>query len=246
MHNEEIAWGHAYGPPPSEPRSVHRVPLHMRPHIMLCALLHAMVLHAQPPPQPDLRFVVVENERGRPMRGTFAEDASTKHLYQRNGVRHWSVSVRFTVSASYPYGPEQPGDKVYWMRSGTPLRAGLRTHRQFTFIDRWCTEVVMEVVRGEERMLIDLPHDPAERWAVLRPMWARTTKYATPEVFVFRPGRFTYAELANDPTCERLEARLAKKHDADEGGPHRDAQWQRQMQALEAYFGPDRVGITPK
>ena len=89
-------------------------------------------------------------------------------------------------------------------------------------------------------MLIDLPHDPAERWAVLRPMWDRSTDHATPEVFIFRPGRFTYTELASDPSCDRLEARLAKKHDADEGRPHRDAQWQQQMKALEAYFGAGR------
>jgi hypothetical protein len=225
------------------PRSAHRWltgVLHASV-VQWCALLfllssqHSVV--AQPVPQPDLLFVVVEDERGRPMRGAFAEDASTKHLYQRSGVRHLSVSVRFTLSAAHPYGPERPGDKVYWTRNGTPLRAGLRTHRSFTFIDCWCTDVVMEVVRGEERMLIDLPHDPAERWAVLRPMWSRSTKYATPEVFVFRPGRFTYAELANDPACDRLEERLARRHATDADQQYRDAQWQRQMQALEAYFG---------
>jgi len=146
------------------PRSAHRWltgVLHASV-VQWCALLfllssqHSVV--AQPVPQPDLLFVVVEDERGRPMRGAFAEDASTKHLYQRSGVRHLSVSVRFTLSAAHPYGPERPGDKVYWTRNGTPLRAGLRTHRSFTFIDCWCTDVVMEVVRGEERMLIDLPH----------------------------------------------------------------------------------------
>ena len=209
--------------------------------VQWCAVLFMLStplsIIAQPLPQPDLLFVVVENAKGRRMQGTFAEHAPTKHLYQRGGVRHWSVSVRFTLSAAHPYGPERPGDNVYWTRSGTPLRAGLRTHRQFTFIDCWCTDVVMEVVRGEERMLIDLPHDPAERWAVLRLMSERSTEHATPEVFVFRPGRFTYAELANDPACDRLEARLAKEHDADEGRPHRDAQWQRAMRALEAYFG---------
>lgn len=67
----------------------------------------------------------------------------------------------------------------------------------------------LSVVQGGEVMRIDLPNDPAERWALVQQVMQRSGDIASPEVVRFRPGRFTFAELMNDTLFDELEIRLA-------------------------------------
>jgi len=211
--------------------------------LLMCVVLCGASCTAQPPPQPELCFVVVENERGRPMRGDLADSYMMKELWENAGEPTWMTRVQFTISDTYPYGPEKPGDLKQWTLNGLPLRLGLRTHLLLTMIDCYCTDAFVEVVRGTERMRVDLSVDPLERWALLQRMQRRCTEHASPEVFRFRPGRFTYAELADDPAFDRLEARLAAHWNDDPDQVSRDRAWRKDMQVLEAYFGakPGRV-----
>ncbi len=190
-----------------------------------------------PPPQPDLQFVVVENEHGRPMRGTLADSYMMVELWQKAGKPTWIMREQFTVSENYPYaGPEKPGDLKSWILHGEPIRIGLRTHFRIALIDCYCRDAFVDVVRGDERMRIDLPDATAERWALLQLMQHRTGEHASPEVFRFRAGRFAYAELANDPAFDRLEARIAAHRNPDPLQPYRDGVWRKEMKALEGYF----------
>jgi len=197
-----------------------------------------------PPPQPDLQFVVVENEHGRPMHGILADSYMMLELWQKTGKPTWMMREHFTVADTYPYaGPEKPGDLKSWTLNGEPIRLGLRTHLRVALIDCYCRAAFVHVIRDSEVMRIDLPSAPSERWALLQLMQRRSAEHASPEVFRFRPGRFTYAELANDPTFDRLEARLAARRNDDPDQPYRDGLWRKQMKVLEGYFAS--APITP-
>jgi hypothetical protein len=215
----------------------------MRNLIILLVLGRGSSAFSQPPPQPDLQFVVVENAHGRPMRGTLAESFMEVDLRKKAGQPTWIMHEYFTISDTYPYGPEKPGDLKSWTLHGEPIRLGLRTHLRVALIDCYCRDVSVHVIRDSEVMRIDLPATPAERWALLQLMQRRSAEHASPEVFRFRPGRFTYAELANDPTFDRLEARLAARRNDDPDQPYRDGLWRKQMKVLEGYFAS--APITP-
>ena len=211
-------------------------------HILLVLLVPSYGLNAfaqpvpQPPPQPDLLFVVVENEHGRPMRGTLADSRMMLDLWQRVGRSTWMMSEHFTIANTYPYGPEKPGDRKSWTLNGERIKLGLRTHLRVALIDCYCRDAFVVVERGGQHMRIDLPDAPAERWALLQRMQRRSVEHASPEVFRFRPGRFTYAELANDPAFDRLEARLTARRNDDPDQAYRDGVWRKGMKVLEGYF----------
>lgn len=208
--------------------------------IALLLVIRALSASAQPDaaplPQPDLLFIVVENAHGRPMRGIQAESREMVDVWRDQGKRAWTVRQQFRISDAYPYGPEKPGDPMHWTLQGTRIPIGWRTHYLFAVSDCYCTDLFVEVERNGERMRIDLPTSSAERWALLRSMQQRSTDHASPEVFRFRPGRFTFAELATDPAFDRLEARIARHRSTDPDQPYRDRMWRGSMAAWAAYF----------
>lgn len=79
---------------------------------------------------------------------------------------------------------------------------------RFHFIDFWCTEHYLMVYNGEERMRIDLPDAPADRWARAKHVMACSGYSASPEVIHFWPGPYTFTELMTDPAFDPLEQRI--------------------------------------
>jgi hypothetical protein len=179
--------------------------------LLLLLLLYPSVLTAQPP-APPLSFVLVENERGRPMRGPIVEDGMMMELLIAQGKHPWLVRQQFTVSASYPYGQEKPGDPVQWTMMGTPVKSGLRQYLQFELFTCYCEAQQVVVQRDGEVMRIRVPNDPLERKPLEDAALARSGGSASPEVFRFRPGTFTFAELAGEAAYDVLEGRLAERN----------------------------------
>jgi hypothetical protein len=163
------------------------------------------------PGAPALSFVLVENERGRPIRGPIAEDWMMVELLRDAGKHPWLVHQHFTVSAAYPYGPEKPGDGVQWTLGGTPVQLGARRYLQFELSDCYCEDQQVMVQRDGQVMRIRVPNDPQERKPLVEAALGRSGGGASPEVFRFRRGAFTFAELASDATYDALEGRLAKQ-----------------------------------
>jgi hypothetical protein len=61
-------------------------------------------------------------------------------------------------------------------------------------------------------MRIRVPNDPLERKPLEDAALARSGGSASPEVFRFRPGTFTFAELAGEAAYDVLEGRLAERN----------------------------------
>lgn len=180
----------------------------MRKHLLV--FLWPLALSAQPS-APSLSFVLVENERGRPMRGPIAEDWMMVELLRDAGKHPWLVQQQFTVSAEYPYGPEKPGDRVQWTMGELPLQLGGRRYLRFELSDCYCVDQQVVVQRDGQLMRIRVPNDPRERQPMVEAVIRRSGDHASPEVFRFRPGTFTFAELAAEPAYAALEGRLAKQ-----------------------------------
>ncbi len=180
----------------------------MRKHLLV--FLWPLALSAQPG-APALSFVLVENERGRPMRGPMAEDWMMVELLRDAGKHPWLVQQQFMVSAEYPYGPEKPGDRVQWTMGELPLQLGGRRYLRFELCDCYCVDQQVMVQRDGQVMRIRVPNDPRERQPMVEAVMRRSGDHASPEVFRFRPGTFTFAELAMEPAFDVLEARLAKQ-----------------------------------
>ena len=185
---------------------VYRLPM----RFMLLLFVLPLRLMAQPG-APALSFVLVENEHGRPLRGPSAEDGMMMELLRGQGKHPWLVRQQFKVSAAYPYGPEKPGDAVQWTMGGAPLQLGGRGYLQFELSDCYCVDQQVLVQRDAEVMRISVPNDPRERQPLVEAVQRRSGDYASPEVFRFRPGTFTFAELAGEQVFDALEARLAKR-----------------------------------
>ena len=178
--------------------------------LFLLLIVLPLWLAAQPG-APSLSFVLVENERGRPMRGPIAEDWMMVELLRDAGKHPWLVQQQFTVSAEYPYGPEKPGDRVQWTMGEVPLQLGGRRYLRFELSDCYCEDQQVVVQRNGQLMRIRMPNDPQERKPLVEAVMGRSGAHASPEVFRFRPGTFTFAELAMEPAFDVLEARLAKQ-----------------------------------
>lgn len=200
------------------------------PHLLwlLVCGFAAMVATAQPG-APDIDFTLVIDDRGTPMPGIHAEDMITRHDLTRQGKEPWSVEEHFTNAD--PNMPSRNGEHVSWIQAGTSVPGLGRRRLQFHFIDCWCTGHYMRVQRGAEHMRIDLPDPPAERWALVQHVMQRSGDLASPEVIRFRPGRFTFSELMNDPAFDELEGRIARRLKDEE-----NAGYKKQLAALEQYY----------
>lgn len=191
--------------------NLHRTAVYRCPmRALLLLLLLPVEVRAQPG-APPLSFVLVENERGRPMRGPIAEDGMMAELLREQGKHPWMVQQLFTVSAEYPYGPEKPGDRVQWTMGSAPLQLSGRRYPQFELSDCYCEDQQVVVQREGQVMRIRVPNDPRERQPLVEAVQRRSGDHASPEVFRFRPGTFTFVELAADPVFDALEARLTKR-----------------------------------
>lgn len=185
---------------------------------LLPALLLPFFVCAQPS-GPDLTFLLVRDATGRPMKGPYAENAMLREALLTKAKDPWWVELHFTVGEGYAYGPEKPGDHKWWPLIGSAMQTGDKDQLVFRLFDCWCTDFYVRVIQGDRIMRIDLPDAPADRWALVQRVMARSGDYASPEVFRFRAGRFSFAELAADPAFDRLEQgisqRLEQAMDAD-------------------------------
>ena len=190
---------------------------------LLLLLLLPVEVRAQPG-APPLSFVLVENERGRPIRGPIAEDGMMVELLTAQGKRPWMVQQLFTVSAEYPYGPEKPGDRVQWTMGGAAMQLGGRRYLRFELSDCYCVDQQVVVQRDGQVMRIRVPNDPRERQPLVEAVMRRSGDHASPEVFRFTPGSFTFAELAADKDYDALELRLAQRLEEDREAAYKDQQ----------------------
>lgn len=175
---------------------------------LLRVLIEASSAHAQPQ-YPELRFTVVRNERGKPMRGRLIDSEALRGMEHKPKAEPWSVQMYFTVSTDFPYAFRKSGDREQWFRHGSPLRGGLQKRLEFSILDCFCVDQYFLIRQGQEVMRIDLPDPGEERTLLYQHVLARSGYSASPEVIQFRPGRFNYAELLAGH--EKLEARMAHK-----------------------------------
>jgi len=207
----------------------------VREHIFLWlailpTLLLPFVVCAQPG-GPDLSFLLVRDANGSPMKGPYAESAMLREALRTRTKEPWSVELHFTVAEGYPYGPEKPGDHKWWPLTGSAMQARGKDQLVFRLFDCWCTEFYVQVMQGDRIMRVDLPDAPADRWALVQRVMARSGDHASPEVFRFRAGRFSYAELADDPAFDELEKRIAQGLEQT-----RDADYRQQLADQEEYY----------
>lgn len=195
------------------------------------------LLPAQPG-GPDLTFTMVRNAKGRPMKGPYVENAVLRETLRTKRTEPWSVELHFTVGEGYPYGPEKPGDHKQWSLAGTAIPKPGKGRMVFSIIDCWCTDLHVQVIQGDRIMRIDLPDAPAERWALVQRVMARSSDNPSPEVFLFQAGRYTYAELADDPEFDKLEQRIADGLDTA-----RDADYIRQLAEQEKDYAKQPVVV---
>jgi|GEM_PF-1044237 len=197
---------------------------------LLSALLLSFVACAQPG-GPDLTFLLVRDAKGRSMKGPYVESALLREALRTKGTEPWSVEIHFTVAEGYAYGPEKPGDHKWWPLTGSAMQARGKDRLVFNLFDCWCTDFHVQVMQGDRIMRIDLPDEPADRWALVQRVMTRSGDHASPEVFRFRAGRFSYAELADDPACDGLEKRIAQGLEQE-----RDVDYERQLAEQEEYY----------
>ncbi len=79
-------------------------------------------------------------------------------LLSDQGKHPWLVRLQFTVSESYPYGPEKPGDPVQWSMMGVPVKSGLRHYVQFELFTCYCEAQQVVVQRQPPRHAHSHPH----------------------------------------------------------------------------------------
>lgn len=144
--------------------------------------------------EPDLVFVLVRNEKGRPLRGAYAPHVSHQAWLGRRNRPAFTVELYFTVSEEYPYGEGERGRHMSWSLTPDTVRVGWRRHLRFRVLDCYCTQPYLLVRRGGGTMRIDLPDDPEERAGWVARMYPPGTRSPAMQVR-FRPGRFTLAEL---------------------------------------------------
>ncbi len=219
------------------------------PAMIIGALLGTGLL-AQPG-APELSFTLVRDAKGRPMQGPYAENAMMREALCKPRKEPWTVEIHFTIAKNYPYAPEQAGKHEQWVLAATPMKDGRTERLRFGILDCWCDGLFVLVIQGQQSMRIDLPDPSAERWALVEHVMKRSGDFASPEVIRFRPGRFTYSELMNDPAFEELEMRLAGKLKAE-----RAAAYQQQLAAQEDHYHnlspppppapPARVPLSPE
>ncbi|MCB0785814.1 MAG: hypothetical protein KDC02_16615 [Flavobacteriales bacterium] len=177
----------------------------MRWNMLVSLLLVVGVVYAG---EPDLVFVLVRNEKGRPLHGAYAPHVSHKAWLGRRNRPAFTVELHFTVSEEYPYDEGERGRHMSWSLTPDTVRVGWRRHLRFRVLDCYCTEPYLLVRRGEETMRLDLPDDPEERAALVARMELRGAE-GPPEVVRFRPGRYTLLELSEG--FEALEERIARR-----------------------------------
>jgi len=169
------------------------------------------IWQAQAQPQyPDHTFTVVRDQRGKPMRGPLINAEGLRGMKHKPNAEPWSVEMYFTVSKDYPYGAQEIGGQEHWFLSGSPMSGDRKKRVQFAVLDCYCTDQYLVIRQGSAVMRIDIPDPGAERSLLHQHVMERSGSDATPEVIRFRPGHFSYAELANDAAYEKLEARLAQ------------------------------------
>lgn len=178
---------------------------------MFTFLFAALLLHASGRPQvPDLVFTVVRDAKGRALKGPYAENTAMREILSTRTTEAWTVEMAFTMRDDHPYSEAERGQEKHWPLAGTPISGDRKGREQFTVLDRWCTDQYVVITQGSERMRIDLPDAGPARTALHEHAMGRSGFDASPEVIRFRPGQFSYAELAHEAGFEKLEARLAE------------------------------------
>lgn len=141
--------------------------------LALVALTVSTGLHAQ----PDQSVIIVRDENGHSMRGTYAPSFAEQQGLGTRRWPAWTVELHFNVSADYPYDPHQVGTHQWWALAPDTVRFHGRRHPRFQVIDCWCERKFLLVRRGPESMRIDLPEAKDEG----------VERGREPTVIVFKP-----------------------------------------------------------
>lgn len=134
--------------------------------------------------QPDRSIIIVRDERGRRMRGAYADTFAAQEWLGTTRRPAWTVELHFTVSAEYPYSAHEIGTHQSWPLTPDTVRIGGRRHLRFRVIDCRCKRKYLLVRRGTEMMRVELPNSRAGSAMPER----ASTEGTTPTVLVFRPG----------------------------------------------------------
>lgn len=130
--------------------------------------------------QPDRSIIIVRDERGRRMRGAYADTFSAQQWLGTTHRPAWTVELHFTVSAEYPYSAHEIGTHQSWPLTPDTVRIGGRRHLRFRVIDCWCERKYLLVRRGKEMMRVDLDGNAASP--------SVETGSERPDPIVFQPG----------------------------------------------------------
>jgi hypothetical protein len=175
---------------------------------LLCPF--SFCLNAQPN-APELSVVFVQDDGGRAMAGRYATPVAAQAWLSKPNTPAWTVEMHFTVSTEYPYAQHEIGRHRMWPLSPDTVRDGWQRHLRFSILDCWCTDQYLLVIRAEDTMRVDLPDAGDLRKALVLRVYSRSGMLPSPEVMRFRPGHFTFSELADVPDHHELELRLAKR-----------------------------------
>jgi len=188
--------------------------------LLLITLMIPFLVAAQPA-APELSIALVRDADGAPMRGPYAPNTRQHHLYAKRGDRPWTVEQHFTVSGDYPYSTHEVGAHKSWPLVPDTIRDRRTEHLQFRILDCWCVDQYLLVVQGLDTMRIDVP-DPGDlRRSLVHYVVRRSGQVASPEVVRYRPGHYTFAQVANNEAHSALETKLAERAVADRSRPTR-------------------------
>lgn len=178
--------------------------------LCLLALFSALEVAAQTA-RPELAVVFVGDNDARPMTGAYAMPIAAQAWLSTPNTPAWTVEMHFTVSKDYPYSEHEISTHKSWPLSGDTVRVGRREHLRFNILDCFCTDQYLLVIQAGDTMRVDMPNDDTNRGHLIHLMVARSGAVPSPEVVRFRPGRFSFVALAEDPNYREVEARIAQR-----------------------------------
>ncbi len=179
-------------------------------HLSMAFLAFLLVVNARAQP-PELSVVFVNDADGTPMIGPYVGNTHLQRTFRKPHRMPWTVQQHFTVSADYPYSTHEVGGHKSWLLSPDTITWRRKHYLRARILDCWCIDQYLLVIKGEDTMRIDVPGPGDLRSAFVDGVVRRSGLVSSPEVVRFRPGRFTFAQVANNEHYSMLEMLLAEQ-----------------------------------
>ena len=145
------------------------------------------------------------------MMGPYVGNTHLHRTFRKPRRMPWTIEQHFTVSSDYPYSTHEVGRHKSWPLSPDTITLRRKHYLRADILDCWCIDQYLLVIKGEDTMRIDVPGPGDLRSSFVDAVVRRSGLVSSPEVVRFRPGRFTFAQVANNEQYNLLERLLAEQ-----------------------------------